>query len=271
MSLDSVGVTRVWNLRLVRPNYGGDPDGHGLATLFKETRCIVSESWCLFISFSLPERTKKKKKKAEKLGRLKPPQPPRVRRPCRALIFFSFESSWKNMKNDTTFIYLLFIYFVKQGCTTRCTQLPPSFPTIPQQCHEVLFWNSFRQTCPSSVKQTTKTIIGNRLVESRFRWSVWWCVPKCRVKWCVLCILEEKLNSVQLPTTVTVDTRFAISNLNCLPCFPLNDMLHPIAGRYPIAVTLPIAVTFSIIHMKMIVSELFSYSRQWWSLFYTSL
>ena len=24
-------------------------------------------------------------------------------------------------------------------CTTRCTQLPPSFPTIPQQCHEVLF------------------------------------------------------------------------------------------------------------------------------------
>ena len=62
--------------------------------------------------------------------------------------------------------------FAKQGCTTRCTQLPPSFPTIPQQCHEVLFWNSFRQTCPSSVKQTTKTIIGNRLVESRFRWSV---------------------------------------------------------------------------------------------------
>ena len=57
MSLDSVGVTRVWNLRLVRPNSGGDPDGHGLATadrqrmikaiidpLFKETRCIVSES-----------------------------------------------------------------------------------------------------------------------------------------------------------------------------------------------------------------------------------
>ena len=40
------------------------------------------------------------------------------------------------------------------GCTTRCTQLPPSFPTNPQQCHEVLFWNSFRQTCPSSVKQT---------------------------------------------------------------------------------------------------------------------
>ena len=35
-------------------------------------------------------------------------------------------------------------------------------------------------------------------------------------------------------------------------------MLHPIAGRYPIAVTLPIAVTFSMIHMKMIVSELFS-------------
>ena len=37
-----------------------------------------------------------------------------------------------------------------------------------------------------------------------------------------------------------------------------RDMLHPIAGRYPIAVTLPIAVTFSMIHMKMIVSELFS-------------
>ena len=35
-------------------------------------------------------------------------------------------------------------------------------------------------------------------------------------------------------------------------------MLHPIAGRYPIAVTLPIAVTFSMIHLKMIVSELFS-------------
>ena len=103
---------------------------------------------------------------------------------------------------------------------------PSLFPTIPQQCHEVLFWKSFRQTCPSSVKQTTtKTIIANRLVDSRFRWSVWWCVPKCRAKWCVLCILEEKLNSVQFPTTVTVDTRFAISNLNCLPCFPLNDIL----------------------------------------------
>ena len=48
---------------------------------------------------------------------------------------------------------------------------------------------------------------------------------KCGVKWCVLCILEDKLNSVQLPTTVTVDTRIAISNLNCLPCFPLNDIL----------------------------------------------
>ena len=35
-------------------------------------------------------------------------------------------------------------------------------------------------------------------------------------------------------------------------------MSHPIAGRYPIAVTLPIAVTFSMKHMKMILSELFS-------------
>ena len=25
-------------------------------------------------------------------------------------------------------------YFVKLGCTAQCTQLPPSFPTIPQQC-----------------------------------------------------------------------------------------------------------------------------------------
>ena len=33
---------------------------------------------------------------------------------------------------------------------------------------------------------------------------------------------------------------------------------HPIAGRYPIAVTHPIAVTFSMKHMKMILSELFS-------------
>ena len=40
--------------------------------------------------------------------------------------------------------------------------------------------------------------------------------------------------------------------------FPVDYMLHPIAGRYPIAVTLPIAVTFSRMHMKMIVSELFS-------------
>ena len=38
----------------------------------------------------------------------------------------------------------------------------------------------------------------------------------------------------------------------------LKYMFHPIAGRYPIAVTLPIPVTFSMIHMKMIVSELFS-------------
>ena len=35
-------------------------------------------------------------------------------------------------------------------------------------------------------------------------------------------------------------------------------MLHPTAGRYPIAVTLPMAVTFSMIDMKMILSELFS-------------
>ena len=35
-------------------------------------------------------------------------------------------------------------------------------------------------------------------------------------------------------------------------------MSHPIAGRYPIAVTLPIAVTFSMKHMKMLLSELFS-------------
>ena len=35
-------------------------------------------------------------------------------------------------------------------------------------------------------------------------------------------------------------------------------MSHPIAGRYPIAVTHPIAVTFSMKHMKMILSELFS-------------
>ena len=48
-------------------------------------------------------------------------------------------------------------------------------------------------------------------------------------------------------------------------------MLHPIAGRYPIALTLPIAVTFSMIHMKMILSQLFPYSRQSWSLFCTSL
>ena len=38
----------------------------------------------------------------------------------------------------------------------------------------------------------------------------------------------------------------------------LTYMSHPIAGRYPIAVTLPIAVTFSMKHMKMILSELFS-------------
>ena len=48
----------------------------------------------------------------------------------------------------------------------------------------VLFWNSCRQTCPSSVKQTTaKTINGNRLVESRFRWSVWWCFPSWHCCW----------------------------------------------------------------------------------------
>ena len=38
----------------------------------------------------------------------------------------------------------------------------------------------------------------------------------------------------------------------------MEYMLHPIADQYPIAITLPIAVTFSMIHMKMIVSELFS-------------
>ena len=35
-------------------------------------------------------------------------------------------------------------------------------------------------------------------------------------------------------------------------------LLRGYTGRYPIAVTVPIAVTFSMIHMKMIVSELFS-------------
>ena len=46
--------------------------------------------------------------------------------------------------------FFLFVWkpFVKQGCTTRCTQLPPSFPTIPQQCHEnfvTLLWNCWKR------------------------------------------------------------------------------------------------------------------------------
>ena len=42
-------------------------------------------------------------------------------------------------------------------------------------------------------------------------------------------------------------------------------LASPIAGRYPKA------ITFLMIHVKLSLSELFSLSRQWWSLFCTSL
>ena len=126
-------------------------------------------------------------------------------------IFFARVFFITSLKNYFSGRWEVERHFVKQGCTTRCTQLPPSFPTIPQQCHEVLFWNSFRQTCPSSVKQTTKTIIGNRLVESRFRWSVWWCVPKMRSK--MVCRVEKLENGFLSCLWWNVEQRF----VSCTP------------------------------------------------------
>ena len=84
----------------------------------------------------------------------------------RVFIQWFFVSSF-NFLSPAVFFLLVCLL----GCTVYSAPPPPpppqapSFPTIPQQCtHEVLFWNRFRRTCPSSVKQTTKTIIGKRLI-----------------------------------------------------------------------------------------------------------
>ena len=85
------------------------------------------------------------------------------------VIFRPWRNLWIKYRNNFSGRREVERHFVKLGCTARCTQLPPSFPTIPQQCHVVLFWNSFRQTCPSSVKQTYCSFVW--LTKGMFAWN----------------------------------------------------------------------------------------------------